>query len=63
MKDKYRYYLKSFYEDKWTRVSLKEFKRAESIAGFRVKGAGPTATGGFFGGGYRGRMEIIKDER
>jgi len=60
-KRKYKYYLKVFYEEIWKEVSLEEFCRAERLAGFRVKGGGPTATGGFFGGGLRGRMEIIKE--
>ncbi len=57
----YKYFLKVFYEDEWKEVSLEEFMMAERLAGFHVKGAGPTATGGFSGGGFRGRIGLDDD--
>ncbi len=54
----YRYFLQAFYDDEWTEVTQEEFIRAERHAGFRPKGSSPVATGGFSGGGYRGRIEL-----
>ena len=59
----YKYYLKAFYEEEWTEVSQDEFIRAERHAGFRPKyGTGPVATGGFSGGGMKGRVEFRMEE-
>jgi len=60
-KRKYKYYLKAFYEETWKEVSQEEFVRAERHAGFRPKGKSPVATGGFFGGGLQGRVQLVKE--
>lgn len=58
MPDK-RYYLRGFWqdEDKWERVSVETFVRAEKIAGYEGHG-GPDqpVTGGFAGHGVFGRV-------
>ena len=59
----YKYYLQTFYNKEWKEVSKEEFMRAERIAGFHSKrGPGTVATGGFSGGGMRGRIEYIIEE-
>ena len=60
-KRKYKYYLKAFYEETWKEVSQEAFCQAERHAGFRPKGEGPAATGGFSAGGLRGRIEVVKE--
>lgn len=58
----YKYFLKAFYENNWKEVSLEDFVRAERHAGFHIKGAGPTATSNFSGGGLRGYIKYVGDD-
>lgn len=63
----YEYYLKSFFDDKWTKVSKEDFIKAERSAGFRPKISSDSpdyyttlATSGFSGGSISGKLEPIK---
>ncbi len=55
-----RYWLSLQDPEEWKEVTLEQFVKAEGAAGFRRKGSGPTATGGFSGSGVMGR--ITNDE-
>lgn len=51
-----RYWLSPDAAEDWREVTVEEFAKAERQAGFRNKAGGPTATGGFTGGGIRGMI-------
>lgn len=60
-----RYYLAVNVENPhWREVTKKEFVQAERAAGFHNTMGLPDelATGGFSGGGVRGRVECVREE-
>ena len=58
-----KYFLQGEWQDEWGEATQQQFVAAERAAGFHPKaGCGPVATGGFSGGGVRGRIEYAADE-
>ena len=52
-----KYYLKTSFQKRFTRVTKEEFMQAERNAGFRPKESGTLATGGFNGNGVEGKIK------
>lgn len=58
-----KYYLKADHQTEWDEVTRTQFIAAEQAAGFRSKfGPNHPATGGFGGGGMRGRVEYVTEQ-
>lgn len=58
-----KYYLKADHQTEWDEVTREQFIAAEQAAGFQSKfGPNHPATGGFTGGGMRGRVEYVTEQ-
>lgn len=57
-----KYFLKSSWEDKYTKVTKQQYINAEKKAGFQSDEPGETATGGFSGHGISGRIKYEKED-